>query len=148
QTISAQGELVSGAYFPLLGVTPTLGRVLTPDDDRVPGGHPVVVLSHRYWSTRFGSNPAVIGEPLVVNGQSLTIVGVTAERFTGITMEESPQVFVPLAMADVMQPGWKGREQRNDHWLYLFGRLEPQTTLAQAETRLRVPFGTIIRDVE
>ncbi|HEY7191324.1 MAG TPA: ABC transporter permease [Vicinamibacterales bacterium] len=147
-TISAQGELVSGAYFPVLGVTPALGRVFTPDDDRVPGGHPVVVLSHRYWSTRFGSNPSVIGEALVVNGQSLTIIGVTAERFTGITMEESPKVFVPLAMADVMRPGWTGREQRNDHWLYLFGRLEPRTTLEQAQARMRAPFGAIIRDIE
>jgi predicted permease len=148
QTISGHGELVSGAYFPLLGITPALGRLFTPDDDRAPGGHPVVVLGHRYWSTRFGSNPAVIGEPLVVNGQPLTIVGVAPEPFTGITLEEAPQVFVPLAMAEVMRPGWTGREQRNDHWLYLFGRLATHVTLQQAETRLRVPFAAIIRDIE
>jgi predicted permease len=148
QTSSGQGELVSGAYFPLLAVTPVLGRLLTPDDDRVPGGHPVVVLSHRYWSTRFGSNPSLIGEPLTVNGQSLTIVGVAAERFAGITLMESPHVFVPLTMVDAMRPGWTRREQRNDHWLYLFGRLDPQTTFEQAQARLRAPFAAIIRDVE
>jgi predicted permease len=148
QTNSGQGELVSGAYFPLLGVIPAIGRLLTPDDDRVPGAHPVVVLSHRYWSTRFGSNPSIIGESVVVNGQSLTIVGVAAESFTGITLMESPHVFVPLAMADAMRPGWTRREQRNDSWLYLFGRLAPGTTREQAEARLRAPFASIIRDVE
>jgi len=148
QTSSGQGELVSGGYFPLLGVSAALGRLLTPDDDRVPGAHPVVVLSHRYWSTRFGSNPSILGESLVVNGYSLTIVGIAAESFSGITMMESPYVFVPLAMADTMRPGWTRREQRNDSWLYLFGRLAHGTTRAQAEARLRVPFRSIIRDIE
>jgi predicted permease len=148
QTTSGRGELVSGAYFPLLGVAPALGRLLTPDDDRVPGGHPVVVLSHQYWTTQLGSNPSIIGEPIVVNGQSMTIVGVAPERFTGITLMESKALFVPVAMSDAMRPGWDGREQRNDHWLYLFGRLDPQVTLQQAEARLRVPFAAIIRDVE
>jgi putative ABC transport system permease protein len=148
QTQSGLGELVSGGYFPLLGAPPTLGRLFTPDDDRAPGAHPIVVLSHQYWSTRFGSNPAVIGEALVVNGHSLTIVGVAAERFTGITLMESPQVYVPLMMADAMRPGWTRRELRNDHWLYLFGRLDAHTTLAQAQERLRLPFASIIRDIE
>ena len=148
QTNSGQGELVSGGYFPLLGVSATIGRLLTPDDDRVPGAHPVVVLSHRYWSTRFGSNPSIVGESLVVNGQSLTIVGVAAESFTGITLMDPPIAFVPLAMADAMRPGWTRREQRNDSWLYLFGRLAPGTTRGQAEARLRVPFASIIRDIE
>ena len=148
QTSSADGELVSGAYFPLLGVTAALGRLLTPDDDRVPGGHPVVVLSHRFWTTHLGASASIVGEPLVVNGRSMTIVGVAAERFTGITLMESQAVFVPLAMAEAMRPGWTGREQRNDHWLYLFGRLDRDTTIEQAQTRLRVPFAAIIRDVE
>jgi putative ABC transport system permease protein len=148
QTISGQGELVSGGYFPVMGIAPALGRLLTPDDDRAPGAHPVVVLSHRYWSTRFGSNPSVIGEPLIINGHPLTIVGVAPDGFTGMTSMESPHVFVPLAMADAMKPGWQGREQRNDHWLYLIGRLAVNTTRARAEAQLRVPFSTIIRDVE
>jgi len=148
QTISGEGELVSGAFFPLLGIVPAVGRLLTPDDDGAPGAHPVVVLSYRYWSTRFGSNPSVIGEPLVINGQPMTIVGVAADGFTGMTAMQLPQVFVPLAMADVMRPGWKGREQRNDHWLYLIGRLAPGTTREQAQAQLKVPFSTIIREIE
>jgi predicted permease len=78
----------------------------------------------------------------------MTIVGVGPAGFTGLTTMESPRVFVPLAMADAMRPGWSGREQRNDHWLYLIGRLAPNTTLGQAESHLRVPFATIIRDIE
>jgi predicted permease len=148
QTVSGGGEFVSGAYFPLLGITPALGRLLTPDDDRTPGAHPVVVLSHRYWSSRFGSNPSIVGETLIINGQSMTIIGVAPDGFTGMTLMTSPQVFVPLTMADALRPGWKGRERRNDHWLYLIGRLAPGMMREGAQARLRVPFETIIREVE
>ena len=68
--------LVSGSYFPSLGLQPALGRLLDPDDDRTIGGHAVVVLSHGYWRTRFGASPAVLNETIVVNGQAMTIVGV------------------------------------------------------------------------
>lgn len=69
------GELVSGSYFPVLGVGPALGRVFTPDDDRTPGGHPVAVISYRYWQSRFGGSPEVIGKKLLVDGYPITIVG-------------------------------------------------------------------------
>jgi len=60
QTERASGELVSGNYFGVLGVPPALGRVFTADDDRVPGGHPLAVLAHAYWVSRFGSDPSVL----------------------------------------------------------------------------------------
>ncbi|HEY1306440.1 MAG TPA: ABC transporter permease [Vicinamibacterales bacterium] len=147
QTQNGQGLLVSGAYFPSLGVIPALGRLFTPDDDRIPDGHPIAVLSYRYWSTRFGANASVVGDTVMVNGQPMTIVGVTPDGFDGTTIMESPQVFVPLAMSDRMA-AVPGRESRRDHWLYAFGRLEPGVTLAQAESRLNVPFTALIRDVE
>src|SRR6478672_10583637 len=54
------GELVSGNYFDVLGVRAHLGRTFTPDDDRTPGGHPIVLLSHHFWTRRFGADPAVL----------------------------------------------------------------------------------------
>jgi hypothetical protein len=99
-TTRADGLLVSGSYFPVLRVSPALGRLLTVDDDRALGANPVVVLSHRYWTTRFASDPAVIGKALTVNGESLTIVGVAPEGFSGTTTMDYPDVFVPLTMTE------------------------------------------------
>src|SRR4029450_11967008 len=83
ETERAAGELVSGNYFGLLGVPPALGRVLSPDDDRGPGAHPLAVLSHAYWQRRFGGDRSVLDRTLIVNGQPLTVVGVAAVSFEG-----------------------------------------------------------------
>jgi putative ABC transport system permease protein len=147
QTQHGEGLLVSGAYFSTLGVVPAAGRLITPDDDRAPDGQPVAVLSHAYWTNRFGANPSVIDDTLYVNGRPMTIVGVAPEGFAGTTAMETPQVFVPLATSDRLSAG-PGRESRRDHWLYAFGRLDAAVTREQAERRLNVAFGALIRDVE
>ncbi len=74
RTERVDGDLVSGTYFPVLGVGPALGRVFTPDDDRVPGGHPVAVISYRYWQSRFGGSKDVIGKKLLVDGYPLVLI--------------------------------------------------------------------------
>src|SRR5918999_1652214 len=74
RTEFGMGELVSGSYFSVLGLTPTLGRLLDAGDDETPGGHPIAVLSHGYWTTALGADPGVIGKSVVVNGRTLTIV--------------------------------------------------------------------------
>ena len=150
QTSEAKGLLVSGHYFSALGVTPALGRLLGPEDDRVPGAHAVAVLSHDYWTTRFGADPGVIGKTLVVNGEPMTIVGVAHKDFAGTTTLDRPQVFLPLMMAQRSFPdsSWNGMTARNNHWLYIFGRLEAGVTREQVQAMLKVPFTTLIRDVE
>ena len=75
-TERVQAELVSGSYFPLLGVTAALGRILTPGDDRIPGGHPVAMLSYRFWQTRFSSDRSIIGKTILLNGNRMTVIGV------------------------------------------------------------------------
>jgi putative ABC transport system permease protein len=144
-TARADGLVVSGSYFAMLGMSPALGRLLTAEDDRVPGGHPLIVLSHAYWTTRFGADPSVIGDAVIVNGEAMTIVGVAAAGFQGTTTTDRAQVFVPLAMSGRVL----GRsDQRNDHWLYLTARLQPGMTRDRAQAAINVPFTSIIRDVE
>jgi hypothetical protein len=108
QTLNGQGLLVSGSYFPVLGMAPALGRLIGPADEPAVGESHVVVLSHRYWRTRFGANPNVLDQTMNVNGQTMTIVGVAPVGFDGTTVGVEPRVFVPLTMRAEMQPTWKG----------------------------------------
>jgi predicted permease len=147
-SLAGSGLVVSGSYFPVLGVTPALGRLLTPEDDKTVGTHFVVVLSHDYWRTRFNLNPNVLNETLVVNGQAMTIVGVAPEGFKGTTLGDDPDVFVPMTMRGLMQPGFRGFENRRQYWAYLFARLKPGVSIEQATTAINGPYHAIINDVE
>ena len=99
--------LVSGSYFPVLGIQPALGRLLSPADDRAVGESKVVVLSHAFWQTRFDASPNVLNDTLIVNGQSLTIVGVAPRGFDGTTLGVRPEVFVPITLRGLMSPGFE-----------------------------------------
>jgi predicted permease len=147
-TINGEGMLVSGSYFPVLGSVPALGRLLGPEDDRTIGESHVVVLSHPYWQTRFGLNPNVLNDTLLVNGQSLTIVGVSAPGFDGTTLGVRPKVFVPITLRGQMQPGFKGFDDRKMYWAYLFARLTPGVTVEQAKAAVNIPYHSIINQVE
>jgi predicted permease len=148
QTISGEGMLVSGSYFPLLGVRPALGRLLGPEDDRTIGGHYVAVLSHRYWENRLGGDPGVLNQTIVINGHSMTVVGVAARGFEGTTLGARPDVFVPITMRGEMSRGFTGFDNRRSYWAYLFGRLKPGVTLQQASTEINTIYHAIINDVE
>jgi predicted permease len=137
-------HLVSGNYFQVLGVTPAIGRVFDENDDRALGGHPVLVLSHRYWVSRFGSNPAVLNQPMIVNGHAMTIVGVARNGFTSEKPGSSPDVFVPITMKREMTPEWDGID-RKDYWVTLFGRLKPGVTLERAATAINVTYREQLR---
>jgi len=139
-----QGLVVSGEYFRALRVGAALGRVLAPDDDG-PAERPVAVLSFRYWSSRFGSDAAVVGRTLLVNGRPLTIVGVAEEGFQGTTFQDSPQVFVPLSMRRELQV-WA--DDRRSHWLYVFGRRRADATREQVQAAMSGPFGALIKNIE
>jgi len=146
--INGRGLFVSGSYFPLLGVRAALGRLLTPEDDRTPGANYVAVLSHDFWQNQLGSDPAIVGKQIVVNGHPMTILGVGPEGFSGTTRGERPYVFVPITMRGVMNTGWTGFEDRQKYWVYLFGRLKPGATIAQASASINPVYGHLINDVE
>ncbi|MBA2647042.1 MAG: ABC transporter permease [Pyrinomonadaceae bacterium] len=136
QSERASGEIVSGNYFEVLSVPALLGRTLTPDDDRTPGAHPVIVISHAYWVRRFAADADVLNQTMAVNGHQMTIVGVARAGFTGVQLGETPEVFIPLAMKAQMTPGWDGLEDRKDYWLNILGRLKDGVSREQAEARI------------
>ncbi len=146
--LTGEGMYVSGSYFPTLGLRPAVGRLFTPDDDRTIGGDFVVVLSYGFWEQHFGSNRQVIGQTLKVNGQSMTIVGVAPQGFRGTTAGILPLVYVPIDMRGMLSPGFNGFENRRGYWVYLFGRLKPGVSLAQASAGLNALYHPIITDVE
>ena len=149
ESLSGTGVLVSGSYFGVLGVQPALGRLLGPQDDAVDNSAVSVVLSHRYWQNVLGGDPSVVGEALVVNGQPLTIVGVAAREFTGTTRPLAPEIFLPITFrwrdSPVAIPNF---DDRRNYWVYLFARLKPGTTLAEAEAAINGPYRAILSDVE
>jgi predicted permease len=149
ETTTSQGLLVSGSYFPVLGLRPALGRLLEPEDDRTVGGSEVVVLSHAYWQSRFGARPDVLDEAMVINGQAMTVVGVAPKGFDGTAVGLKPDVFLPITMRWRMAPDPRSPpENRRAYWVYLFARLKPGVAREQAQTAMDTPYRAIINDVE
>ena len=99
------GELVSGNYFDVLGVRPALGRLLVASDDVVPDANPVAVLSFSYWQRRFGADPAIVNQSVLVNGRPFTVLGVAPPGFHSVVMGDTPDVFVPMTMKAEIKPG-------------------------------------------
>ena len=147
ETERAAGELVTGNYFGVLGVAPALGRVFGADDDRTPGAHPVAVLSHGYWERRFGGDASVLDRPLVINGQSLTVIGVAAASFAGIQAGRPADVFVPMMMKPQMTPFWNGLDDPKDYWLQIVGRRKPGVSIAEAERSLAPAYRALLEDL-
>jgi predicted permease len=141
------GQLVSGSYYTGLGVPAILGRTLTPEDDR-PSAEPVVVISHRYWQSRFGGDSGVIGKTIQVNKVPATIIGVTPPGFAGaMQIGESADISAPLAHHARFQPDrGASRAQPWYWWIRVMGRLAPHATAAQARASLEPIFQEAARE--
>ena len=131
----AIGELVSGGFFDVLGVRPAVGRLFSVKDDVVPGGHPVLVLSHAYWQRRFGGDPAVVGRTVMVSGHPMTVVGVTPPGFEGLDPGQRVDLRVPLAMQAEVRGGRTppARQGRAAWELHIVARLKRGVSLEQAQ---------------
>jgi len=148
QTERVQVELVSGNFFSMLGVKPAAGRLFNSrEDDQVFKGHPVVVLSHGYWVSRFGRDPAVVGTTVRVNDYPMTVAGVSAEGFAGLDPSRSPQLRVPVLMQPVLMPDfpWLHMNDRRARWVQVFARLKPGYTVASAQTPVQTLFTQVRR---
>jgi predicted permease len=130
------GKLVSGNYFSVLGVPTAMGRGLTPADDQV-GAPPVAVISDRMWQRRFGHDPHIVGETLMMNGTASTIVGVTAPGFVGETINaDMPELWIPLRQeANFVHEGVMGSHP-DRYWLDIIGRIAPDAAAAQIDAQL------------
>jgi predicted permease len=143
QTVSGGMLIVSGGYFPTLGVRPLIGRMLSPLDD-AGAGNAVAVLSYGYWTDRLGGETGVLNQPLRINGQIFTVVGVAPKRFTGTTLSSEPDVYVPLVFKPLMTPNWNGTEDWSDYWLYLIARPRQGVSRTQAEAALNSVYAGLL----
>jgi len=132
-------ELVSGSYFPILGVGAALGRTIAPDDDAVPDSRPVVVLSYSFWRSYFDGDRSIIGRTINLNSYAMTVIGVAQPGFDGVELGAPTKVFVPIMMKTEMTPhsdGLKDRRRRLS-WVTAYGRLKPGVSMEQAQLSLQ-----------
>jgi len=142
-------ELVSGSYFPILGVGAALGRTIAPDDDAVPDSRPVVVLSYSFWRSYFDGDRSIVGRTINLNSYAMTVIGVAQPGFDGVELGVPAKVFVPIMMKTEMTPhsdGLKDRRRRLS-WVTAYGRLKPSVSMEQAQLSLQ-PLMHIILEME
>ena len=131
-------EALTENSFSLLGVPPAAGRMFAASDAHTP----VLVLSYEYWHSHFGGDPSVVGRSVRMNEQAFTVIGVAAERFSGLESLIRISGFVPLSMLDQLNqetgvgPSWMAARDR--HVLGVIGRLKPDVRIEQARAALAV----------
>jgi predicted permease len=135
-----QGELVSANYFDALGLRPAHGRFFMPDEDTKPNGNDVAVLSYALWANKLGSNPGIVGKPLIFNARPYTVIGIAPRGFRGtITFFSAEQVWIPTSMKDQVLGG-KAKDFFNERRFLgvgTFGRLKPGLEMSAAEASLK-----------
>ena len=141
------GELISGNFFSVLGVAPAIGRLLTPADDRTPGGHPLAVLGYDYWQRRFAGRRDIVGQKMLVNGHPCTVIGVAARGFYGLEIGAPSHVYVPLTLQPQMGPAWLKLDDRRFHWVQVYARLAPGMTRERGQAGLQ-PLFSALRELE
>src|SRR6266542_3436496 len=132
----AKAQRISGSFFAVLGVNALLGRTITEEDDKVPGAHPVVVLSHRYWQRRLARDPGVVGKSIVVNGHPFTIIGVTPPEFFGAVVGDAPDLWAPMMMSEQIYLGYSMKQYFSQPVYPVLARLKPEVSEQQARTLL------------
>jgi putative ABC transport system permease protein len=131
------GELTSDNYFPLLGVTPVMGRSFLPEENKVPGTHAVAMIGFGLWQRRFGQDSAILGRQLKINGVEYNIVGVLPRGFHGLTGDA--EVWIPIAVHDAAWPEsakFGFLTGRDIHWHRVIGRLKPGVSVASANAEV------------
>ena len=138
----AGGQYVTGGFFSGLGVAPAAGRLIDQQDDRM-GATNIAVITNDYWHTRFGANPSTVGKQIQINGTSFTIAGVSAPEFYGVSPDNKPSLFLPMANIGLTRPQPDGQPLFHDetyYWIELMGRLKPGVSLTQAQAELAGAF--------
>jgi len=148
-TQRVMAEMVSGNYFEVLGVPAVIGRTISSEDDLRVGAHPVAVLSHTFWRNAFGADPNILGRTLQVNGYPLTVIGVTTKGFSGVELDITPQIYMPMMMTDEMIPfmSWISIDNPLSRWIQVFGRLKPGLTHEQARASLKPIYSAVMESI-
>jgi len=140
-------EIVSGSYFPVLGVGPALGRVIEPEDDAAPGAGPVVVLSYDFWQAQFVGAADIVGRKILIGNHPMTVVGVAAAGFRGVDVGAVPAFWIPTSMyADANLGTDEDLLNGPTRWLQILARLRPGVSAAQAQAVLRPWFRSWLED--
>jgi len=134
----ANAELVSGNYFDVLGVQPATGRLLLQSDDVTQNANPVAVVSFGYWQRRFGADPGILNQAILINGHPFTVVGVVSPGFLSVVVGDAPDMFVPMMMKPEITPGWNDLDNHRSKWLNIFARLSPGVSRKQAEAGIDI----------
>jgi predicted permease len=123
-------EYVSASYFPLLGLSPVIGRTFSAEEDRTPGAHPVAVIGNGLWKRRFGADPQVIGKTLTISGKPYTIIGVLPAEFRG--QWGNAEMWLPI----MMWPGFQFLSNAKNSWAFILARLKPDVTVRAAQAEI------------
>ena len=139
--------VVTTNYFQVLGVPAAVGRTFGASDPEEAGASPIAVLSHRFWTRRFDSDPAVVGRTVYLNGYPLTVAGVAPEAFLGMTVV-APDLWIPTSMVAALnaENGARQLTARGAGWLMLGGRLKPGVSRAQASAEISAIGETIAKE--
>src|SRR5262245_47464277 len=140
------GSLASGNFFDVLGVRAALGRTFAPDEDRTPGTHPVVVISHRLWQRRFAADPTLIGKTIRLNQRDFTLIGVAPKGFSGSWVGLAVDLWAPLMMTPQLTRIGEPFNHRDGHWLFVIGRLKDGVTFDQAQANAQNIAGRLAKD--
>jgi predicted permease len=145
-TERARADLVSGNYFETLGVTAAIGRTFEPGDTVAQGGSPVVMLSNGYWKSRFGADPGVLNQGVLVNNRPMTVVGVVSAGFDGIQPGFVPEFYIPITMLPSLISSPVSLDNHKDFWIKLIGRLKPGMSQERAAAGVAPLYSALLRD--
>lgn len=145
-TLRVDADIVSGDFFPTLGIRPLLGRLISPEDEQTPDGHPVIVISYAFWQSRFGGSSSALGKKVLINGYPMTVIGVAEKGFNTLESGALVDLWAPLMMKERLTPTFGHLEDRRYIWLHVFGRLKPGVSRDQAQAQLQQVFTARVDD--
>jgi macrolide transport system ATP-binding/permease protein len=147
EPLRVNGEFASDNYFSVLGARTILGRTFAPEENRVPGKDPVVVLSHPFWQRYLGSDPNIIGKTATINGKPFVVIGVTAPDFIGLGLKKLrvKDVWLPMMMRSEVSPQDQNWLDKDENWLRMSGRLKPGRTSEEASAEMALLYGQLHR---
>ena len=131
------GQVVSGSYFDVVRVKPVMGRTFLPEEDKVAGANPVVVISHSLWQRRFAADPNIVGKSIRLSNRGYQVIGVMPPSFAGSKFALSMDFWAPMAMVEELRRSPGLLSDRGSHWMNVLGRLKPGVTLEQASQEVQ-----------